>query len=174
MQEDAATETPSDPSPTASLLTSSTDRSRTLSSAPSFPSSSGPSVAGFEVQIVQEYCDLGSLSFFMQRQQRLMQSQHPGLGDAAAVAVENGWGLSYAAILETASDVANGMRQLHTLNIVHSDCKVCTIRDWGAALSIRPIFNPTGTERRFVLVGPHCLWCMYCAGTERFIEEQWQ
>ena len=116
-------------------LAESADSALLPSEVPSFSfsssSSSGvsSSVAGFEVQIVQEYCDLGSLSFFMQRQQRLMQSQHPGLGDAAAVAVENGWGLSYAAILETASDVANGMRQLHTLNIVHSDCKVCTIRD---------------------------------------------
>ena len=74
---------------------------------------------------MQEYCDLGSLSFFMQRQ-RQQQQQQPGLGDAAsAAAAANGWGLSYATILETASDVANGMRQLHTLNIVHSDCKVC-------------------------------------------------
>ena len=138
MQEDAATETPSDPSPTASLLTSSTDRSRTLSSAPSFPSSSGPSVAGFEVQIVQEYCDLGSLSFFMQmQQQQWLLQQRPSLGDAAVVTAANGWGLSYAAILETASDVANGMRQLHALNIVHSDCKVCKTGAWESANVIR-------------------------------------
>ena len=103
-------------------------------------SSSGLSsfIAGFEVQIVQEYCDLSSLSFFMQRQrQQWLLQQRPGLGDAAAVAAANGWGLSYAAILETASDVANGMRQLHALNIVHSDCKVCTAGAWGSANVIR-------------------------------------
>ena len=125
-------------------LAESADSALLPSEVPSFSfsssSSSGvsSSVAGFEVQIVQEYCDLGSLSFFMQRQQQqwLLQ-QRPSLGDAAVATAANGWGLSYAAILETASDVANGMRQLHALNIVHSDCKVCTAGAWGSANVIR-------------------------------------
>ena len=115
-----AADPPDEPAPNTgrSPLATSTDRSRTLSSMLSFPSSSGSFIAGFEVQIVQEYCDLGSLSFFMQRQRQ------KGPDPTASDRMGPGCGLSYPAVLETALDVANGMRQLHVLNIVHSDCKV--------------------------------------------------
>ena len=112
-------EEPSSPSAGRSVLAAAVSTERSLLSSAAFPSGLSSFVAGFEVQIVQEYCDLGSLSFFMQRQ-RQQQGQGPAASDKAGPSC----GLSYPAILETALDVANGMRQLHVLNIVHSDCKV--------------------------------------------------
>ena len=69
-----------------------------------------------QVQLVLEFCDLGSL-----------QSQLDGgaflLGPAAtadtAAATPN-----YLAVLEVASDVARGMLHLHNLDILHCDLKV--------------------------------------------------
>ena len=44
--------------------------------------------------------------------------------------------INYAAVLETASDVARGMVQLHALDIVHSDLKVWTPKGHSAYISV--------------------------------------
>ena len=62
-----------------------------------------------QVQIVMEYCELGSL--------------HAWLRCEAFLAKE---GMDYDALLETAADIAKGMAHLHSLNILHSDLKVGT------------------------------------------------
>ncbi|GAX73029.1 hypothetical protein CEUSTIGMA_g481.t1 [Chlamydomonas eustigma] len=64
-------------------------------------------VGGFQVQLVLEYCDCGSL--------------RDGL-DAGMFLMGDGQ-LNYRAMLETAIDVARGMIHLHKLNIVHADIK---------------------------------------------------
>ena len=60
------------------------------------------------MRIVLELCDLGSLRQLL---------------DRGAFRSEDG-SLNYPAVLETAADIAKGMAQLHSLNIVHSDLKV--------------------------------------------------
>ena len=35
-----------------------------------------------------------------------------------------GGGVNYRAVLETAADIANGMKHLHDLNVLHLDLKV--------------------------------------------------
>ena len=78
------------------------------SSASCHSASSKGTVVGFEVRIVLELCDLGSLRQLL---------------DRGAFRSEDG-SLNYPAVLETAADIAKGMAQLHSLNIVHSDLKV--------------------------------------------------
>ena len=68
-------------------------------------STSTPS--GFEVQLVLEFCDRGTLREAL---------------DAWAFTTANGE-INYRAVLDTACDVARGMLHLHELNIVHSDLK---------------------------------------------------
>jgi serine/threonine protein kinase len=68
--------------------------------------------SGFEVQLVLEYCNYGSL-------QRALQK------GVFYDTMENGYHVpNYMAVLEIASDVAKGMLHLHTQNVVHSDLKV--------------------------------------------------
>ena len=65
---------------------------------------------GFEVQIIMEHCDCGSLRQMLDK--------------AGAPFREAGTGqVVYKAVLETAADIAKGMAQLHSMHIVHSDCK---------------------------------------------------
>ena len=59
-----------------------------------------------ELQLVLEYCDFGSL------RDALDQGSLNPLGRP-----------NYAAVLETAADVAKGMLHLHACGIVHSDLK---------------------------------------------------
>ncbi|GAX77392.1 hypothetical protein CEUSTIGMA_g4838.t1 [Chlamydomonas eustigma] len=76
------------------------------------PSQAGDStVAGFEVQIVMEYCERGSL-------RRLLNHGVFKLDEEV---------VNYPAVLETAADIAKGMIQLHSLNVVHSDLKAQNI-----------------------------------------------
>ena len=69
-------------------------------------------VIGFEVMIVMELCDCGSLRDMLDREVSALRPA--GAGGAA----------DYSAVLATAADIAKGMAQLHSLNIVHSDVKV--------------------------------------------------
>ena len=62
---------------------------------------------GFEVRLVLELCEYGTL------RQAL---------DAGAFATLAGV-INYPAILDTAIDIAKGMRHLHQQNVVHSDLK---------------------------------------------------
>ena len=95
------------------------------SSASGQSASSKGAVVGFEVRIVLELCDLGSLRQLL---------------DRGAFRSEDG-SLNYPAVLETAADIAKGMAQLHSLNIVHSDLKVrlyvgCTAADRIVAMPV--------------------------------------
>lgn len=102
--------------------------------------SSGPG-SGFEVRLVLEYCEGGSLKEALQSGGLRLQTQqeHPG----ACPAVGGGSGSrrspssatpagsrapDYLAVLETAADVARGMSHLHASNIVHADLKAS---GWG-------------------------------------------
>jgi serine/threonine protein kinase len=62
----------------------------------------------FQVQIVQELCDFGSLREALDR-----KAFH--LPDGS---------VNYPAVLETALDIAKGMKHLHGSNILHADLKV--------------------------------------------------
>ena len=68
------------------------------------------SILGFEVQIIMEKCDCGSL------RQMLDKGGAPFKDPCSGQ-------ISYEAVLATAADIAKGMAQLHAMNIVHSDCK---------------------------------------------------
>ena len=70
----------------------------------------GGGVLGFEVQIIMEKCDCGSL------RQMLDKGGAPFKDPCSGQ-------ISYEAVLATAADIAKGMAQLHAMNIVHSDCK---------------------------------------------------
>ena len=72
---------------------------------------STPSSSGFEVQLVLEFCDRGTLREAL---------------DAWAFTTANGE-INYRAVLDTACDVARGMLHLHALNIVHSDLKASNV-----------------------------------------------
>ena len=72
--------------------------------------------SGFQVQIVMELCDRGSLRGELDKQ------------GANAFRTQEG-DLYFAAVLQTVADIAKGIAQLHRLNIVHSDCKVNSILD---------------------------------------------
>ncbi|GAX77879.1 hypothetical protein CEUSTIGMA_g5321.t1 [Chlamydomonas eustigma] len=63
---------------------------------------------GFEVQLVLEYCQHGSLRSLL---------------DSGAFVDADSGRLNRLAVLEVASDIARGMLHLHTQNIVHSDLK---------------------------------------------------
>lgn len=65
-------------------------------------------ISGFEVQLILELCDRGSLRHALDA-----QVFHKASGQ-----------LDYLAILETAADIARGMQHLHNHNIWHSDLKV--------------------------------------------------
>ncbi|KAG1661448.1 hypothetical protein FOA52_006811 [Chlamydomonas sp. UWO 241] len=65
---------------------------------------------GYEVQLVLEYCDLGSLRENL---------------DAGIFCDDEG--LNYTAVLETAADVAKGMVHLHTHGVLHSDLKASNV-----------------------------------------------
>lgn len=65
-------------------------------------------ISGFEVQLILELCDRGSLRHALDA-----QVFHKASGQ-----------LDYMAILETAADIARGMQHLHNHNIWHSDLKV--------------------------------------------------
>jgi serine/threonine protein kinase len=69
--------------------------------------SQGP-IKAFEVQLVLEYCDLGTL------QCALSAFQGPNSPH-------------YSAILEVALDIARGMMHLHSCNIIHADLKPSNI-----------------------------------------------
>ena len=76
-----------------------------------FLCSSGESpvaVTGHELRLVMEYCDRGSLGGLLK--------------DHGGFIGEDGQ-LDYAAVLETAADVAKGMIHLHKNNICHNDLK---------------------------------------------------
>jgi serine/threonine protein kinase len=66
-------------------------------------------VSAFEVQIVQELCDCGSLREALDK-----GFYHDPLYGK----------VNYPAVLDTAADIACGMRHLHACNILHSDLKV--------------------------------------------------
>lgn len=68
------------------------------------------SVHSWEVQLVLEYCDQGSLRQL--------------LNNNGAFALPDG-GRDMLLILDTALDVARAMVHLHSENIIHSDLKVC-------------------------------------------------
>jgi serine/threonine protein kinase len=63
---------------------------------------------GFEIQLVLEYCNAGALRDVL---------------DYRAFQMPDGK-LNYAAVLDTAIDIARGMQHLHKVNVVHSDLKV--------------------------------------------------
>ena len=69
---------------------------------------SSATLTAFEVQIVLELCDLGTLRDTLNQRAFILP----------------GGGVNYAAVLETAADVARGMSHLHSCNILHSDLKV--------------------------------------------------
>ncbi|GBF89307.1 hypothetical protein Rsub_02184 [Raphidocelis subcapitata] len=92
-------------------------------------------VLNYEVSLVLEYCELGSLRDAL---------------DGGAYRLANGT-LNYAAILDTAADVARAMLHLHRQQIIHSDLKarnvllkasksgrgaVAKVADFGLALQI--------------------------------------
>ena len=69
----------------------------------------GP-VTAFEVKIVLEYCNLGSLSDALKA-----GTFHPASKP------------NYPVILEMASDIAEGCRHLHSRNIIHADLKTSNV-----------------------------------------------
>ncbi|KAI8472513.1 MAG: kinase-like domain-containing protein [Monoraphidium minutum] len=73
----------------------------------SLPSAMGSHVYNFEVCLVLEYCDRGSL--------------RDALDGGAFWAADHT--LNYAAVLDTAADVARAMVHLHRQQIIHSDLK---------------------------------------------------
>ena len=70
-----------------------------------------------QVQLVLEFCDLGSLRSQLDAGAFLLGPASATVD--AAVAAPN-----YLAVLEVASDVARGMLHLHDLDIMHCDLKV--------------------------------------------------
>ena len=66
------------------------------------------SASAFEVRIVLEYCDRGTL--------------RDALSQRAFVLLNGS--VNYLAVLETAADVARGMDHLHSQGILHADLKV--------------------------------------------------
>ncbi len=66
-----------------------------------------PQFSGFEVRLVLEYCDKGSL-------RDLLDSRPPMPGAREK---------DYMMVLELANDIARGMLHLHSVNVVHSDLK---------------------------------------------------
>ena len=64
--------------------------------------------SAFEIQIIMEYCDLGTL-----------RSTFGILNSAESP--------NYRAVLDVALDVARGMQHLHSCNIIHADLKVSYI-----------------------------------------------
>ena len=72
---------------------------------------------GWEVRLVLELCDRGSLKELL---------NNGGLRDAASGKPD------MVSIVATALDVARAMLHLHTENVIHSDLKV-----WGTAAFIR-------------------------------------
>ena len=79
----------------------------------------GSSVMGFEVQIVMELCDRGSLRAFLDQRE-----SGGGGGGFRRLTASGECVIDYKAVLRTAADIAKGMAQLHSMDIVHSDCKV--------------------------------------------------
>ena len=77
-------------------------------------------VHSFAVSLVIEFCDLGCLRDAL---------------DAGAFFTTPGNALNYAAILETAADVAKAMLHLHARHVVHSDlkCRNVLLKSDGAA-----------------------------------------
>ncbi|GAX79556.1 hypothetical protein CEUSTIGMA_g6997.t1 [Chlamydomonas eustigma] len=67
-----------------------------------------PRVLGFEVQIVLEYCDCGSLRDVL---------------DAGRAFVTASYEINYSAMLDIALDIAKGMEHLHSTGLIHSDLK---------------------------------------------------
>ncbi|KAI8468110.1 MAG: kinase-like domain-containing protein [Monoraphidium minutum] len=72
------------------------------------PEANAATVHNFEVSLVLEWCDWGSL--------------RTALDEGAFFAEDNS--LNYAAILDTAADIARAMVHLHKNNVLHSDLKV--------------------------------------------------
>jgi serine/threonine protein kinase len=74
------------------------------------PSGMFPSVAAsaFEVQIILEYCDRGTLHDALIRHAFFLPDGR----------------VNYLAVLETAADMARGLAHLHASNILHLDLKV--------------------------------------------------
>lgn len=71
------------------------------------PEAIAPTVHNFEVSLVLEFCDWGSVK--------------TALDEGAFFTADNS--LNYAAILDTAADVARAMMHLHKNNVLHSDLK---------------------------------------------------
>ena len=70
-------------------------------------------VFAFEVQIILELCDLGTLQSAL---------------DAGAFCNSAGPdSVNYLAVLDIAIDIAKGMLHLHSCNIIHSDLKPCNV-----------------------------------------------
>ena len=88
---------------------------------------SGSAAAGFEVRLVLEWCDAGSLRAALDRRhfhQNTAASQPPA-GDSGGVPPggngrDIGDGLDLQAVLQIALDVAQGMAHLHSTSVVHS------------------------------------------------------
>ena len=98
--------------------------------------------AGFEVKIIMEHCDCGSLRQMLDKAGAPFRD--PGTGQVV-----------YKAVLATAADVAKGMAQLHAMHIVHSDCKTQNIL----------LKSGGGDERGFIAkVSIFCqrLSCQHC------------
>jgi serine/threonine protein kinase len=75
--------------------------------------------SGFEVQLVLEYCNFGSLQHALQKGVFFDDPQDRDAEGAMTAPSSN-----YLAVLEIASDVAKGMLHLHAQNVIHSDLKV--------------------------------------------------
>ncbi|KAG2453178.1 hypothetical protein HYH02_002502 [Chlamydomonas schloesseri] len=77
-------------------------------------SDASSSVHSYEVRLVLEYCDKGSLQDALE-QHAFMSSGDAGSGSTGA--------LNLAAILETAADVAKALVHMHAANVLHADLK---------------------------------------------------
>ncbi|GAX76175.1 hypothetical protein CEUSTIGMA_g3619.t1 [Chlamydomonas eustigma] len=79
-----------------------------------------PVVTALQVQIVLEYCDCGNLRNALTQGCFLIQDKsHRNYSVSRAP--------DYAAVLDTALDIASGMLHLHNSNVVHSDLKAQNI-----------------------------------------------
>ncbi|GAX83029.1 hypothetical protein CEUSTIGMA_g10456.t1 [Chlamydomonas eustigma] len=74
--------------------------------------------SGFEVQLVLEYCNFGSLQHALQKGVFFDDPQDKDHVVGPGIPSPN-----YLAVLEIASDVAKGMLHLHAQNVIHSDLK---------------------------------------------------
>ncbi len=123
-------------------------------------------VHSWEVRLVQEFCDLGSLRDVLNSRKGLRQQ-----GEASAI--------DLLAVLDTALDVARAMAHLHTENIVHSDLKarnvllksaatdtrgfLAKVADFGLSLKIDAGDTHISNAYQVCTKAPCGAWCNACA-----------